>query len=122
MTAAYFDDDRHHFWVAQHQGKVVGMIGINADDHDTAEVRRLRVAPDHQQSPLAAALLQTALNHCKKHAYLKVRLDTRFERDDAVETFARLGFQHTRDRSVPGKEVLEFYADLYSPPRPNGNG
>ncbi len=113
IAAAYFDDDRHHFWVGTLHGVVVGMIGVNADDHDTAEVRRLRVHADHQTGPLPAALLQTALNHCRQHGYLKVRLDTRFERCEALETFERLGFQHTRDRSAPGKDVLEFYADLY---------
>lgn len=116
LASAYLEDPRHHFWVAiDAQSVVVGMIGVASDDHDTAEIRRLRVRPDLQAGPLAGLLLETALNHCRKHAYLKVRLDTRFERGVALETFERIGFRYTRDRLAPGKEVLEFYADLYRP-------
>ena len=115
---AYFDDPRHHFWVAELAGEVVGMIGVASDEAHTAEVRRLRVNPDHQHSPIAARLLQTAVNHCKHHGYLKVRLDTRFERNAAVDLFDRVGFQHTRTKSTHGKDTLEFYLDLYRQPRP----
>ncbi|MEM1444920.1 MAG: GNAT family N-acetyltransferase [Planctomycetota bacterium] len=114
LADAYLSEPRNHFWVAlDAQSLVVGMIGVAADDDHTAEIRRLRVQADLQGSSLPALLLETALNHCRKHGYLKVRLDTRFERCGALETFERIGFLHTRDRSAPGKEVLEFYADLY---------
>lgn len=113
IREAYFEDDRHHFWVAEHDGRCVGMIGVASDEEHTAEIRRLRVAKDLQQSGIAAKLLETAINHCKHHGYLKIRLDTRFEKDEAVGLFDRVGFQHTRTRPTPGKETLEFYLDLY---------
>lgn len=113
IWAAYFDCDQHRFWVAEVDGEVVGMIGVGSDDPHTAEIRRLRVDPKYQDSPIAAKLLKIAINHCKYHQFLKVRLDTRFERADAVELFDELGFQHTRTRSVHDKETLEFYLDLY---------
>ncbi|MEM9754264.1 MAG: GNAT family N-acetyltransferase [Planctomycetota bacterium] len=114
LAAAYLEDERHHFWVALNaKSQIVGMIGVASDDHDTAEIRRLRVQTDLQTGPLPGLLLEAALNHCRKHGYLKVRLDTRFERGVALETFERIGFLHTRDRSAPGKDILEFYADLY---------
>ena len=113
---AYFDDDRHHFWVAKVSGKLLGMIGVASDEPHTAEVRRLRVAHDYQHTNIAPLLLETAINHCKHHGYLKVRLDTRFERNAAVGLFDRAGFEHTRTKSLHGKELLEFYLDLYRPP------
>jgi putative acetyltransferase len=116
IAEAYFDQDRHHFWVAEVHGQVVGMIGVASDEPHTAEIRRLRVAGDHQYSSIPAQLLETAVNHCKHHGYLKVRLDTRFERDAALDLFDRVGFQHTRSKSVQGKELLEFYLDLYRDP------
>lgn len=120
IHAAYFDSDRHHFWVAELGGRLVGMIGVGSDDRDTAEVRRLRVAKDYQSSAMASELLQTALNHCRHHMYLKVRLDTRFEEDQAVDMFDKVGFQHTRTRTAPGKDMLEFYFDLYRDPSKDG--
>lgn len=113
---AYFDQDRHHFWVAEVEGQVVGMIGVASDEPHTAEIRRLRVDGDYQNTLIPARLLETAVNHCKHHGYLKVRLDTRFERDAAMDLFDRIGFQHTRSKNLHGKELLEFYLDLYRDP------
>ncbi|MEX1017346.1 MAG: GNAT family N-acetyltransferase [Phycisphaeraceae bacterium] len=116
---AYFDDDRHHFWVAEAEGQVLGMIGVGSDDKNTAEIRRLRVHPEYQQTDIAVALLKIALNHCRHHGFLKVVLDTRFSRDTAVDLFDHVGFQHTRTRNVQNKEMLEFYLDLYRQPKPD---
>lgn len=118
LQAAYFDDPRHHFWVAEVDGEVKGMIGVASDETHTAEIRRLRVAPEFQHTDLGPRLLKTAIAHCKHHGYLKVRLDTRFERDAALGMFDRAGFEHTRSKSLHGKELLEFYVDLY---RKDGN-
>ena len=110
---AYFDDPRHHFWVAQVDGRIRGMIGVASDETHTAEIRRLRVDPAYQNTDLGTRLLKTAIAHCKHHGYLKIRLDTRFERDAAMGMFDRAGFEHTRTRNLHGKDLLEFYADLY---------
>ena len=110
---AYLADPRHHLWVVEKNGEVVGMIGVGSDEPHTAEIRRLRVDHDHQETEIPCKLLETAIAHCKRHGYLKVRLDTRFEQDEAIDLFDRIGFQHTRTRSVKGKDLLEFYLDLY---------
>lgn len=122
IREAYFDDERHHFWVAVQDGRCVGMIGVASDEDHTAEIRRLRVAKHLQGTGIAAKLLETAISHCKHHSYLKIRLDTRFEKDEAVDLFDRVGFQHTRTRATPGKETLEFYLDLYRKDEEEGAG
>ena len=116
IDQAYFDDPRHHFWIAEVQGQVVGMIGVGSDERDTAEIRRLRVDPAYQDTPIARALLQTAVAHCRHHGYLKVVLDTRFEPEAAVSLFDHVGFQHHRTKTMHGKELLEFFLDLYRRP------
>jgi N-acetylglutamate synthase-like GNAT family acetyltransferase len=116
---AYLSDERSHFWVAVVDGQVRGMIGVAEDEPHTAEVRRLRVDRDLQNSNIADRLLITAIDHCRHHGYLKVRLDTHFEPNEAVDMFDKLGFQHTRTRSVHDKELLEFYFDLYRQPKPD---
>ncbi len=110
---AYLSDERHHFWVAVLHGQVVGMIGVDSDERNTAEVRRLRVLPEFHSTSIPAAMLETAVEFCRNHEYLKVRLDTRFEKTEAVDLFDRTGFQHTRTRATEEKELLEFYLDLY---------
>ncbi len=110
---AFFSDDANHFWVAEYDGKVVGMIGVTRDEGHTAEIRRLRVDPSLPQNEVAVKLLETALYHCTYHNYLKLRLDTRFEKDSALDIFERFAFQHTRSKTHGDKELLEFYLDLY---------
>jgi putative acetyltransferase len=108
----YLSRPQSHFWVAEVEGRVVGMVGV-ANEEQTAEVRRLRVDKAWQDTAIAARLLETALAHCKHHGFLKIRLDTRFDPSAARDLFDRFGFQHTRTKERHGKELLEFYLDLY---------
>lgn len=117
IEEAYLNADKANFWVAEHDGRVVGMVGVAEDEPNTAEVRRLRVDPSVQGRGIGRMLMEAALGFCRHHGYLKVRLDTRIEKDTATDLFDRFGFQHHRSRDVPGKEVLEFYLDLYRDPK-----
>jgi putative acetyltransferase len=117
IAEAYLDPDRAGFWVAEFEGQVVGMVGVAEDEPNVAEIRRLRVDPDRQNHGIGMRLMETALGFCRHHGYLKVRLDTRLEKGQATELFDRFAFQHHRTRDVPGKEVLEFYLDLYREPK-----
>jgi N-acetylglutamate synthase-like GNAT family acetyltransferase len=119
---AYLADPRNHFWVAESSGDVVGMIGVAAEQEHTAEIRRLRVDRDYQNTSIAAQLIETAVAHCKQHSYMKVVLDTRFEQGAAVDLFDRFGFQHSGTKPVHGKELLEFYLDLYRQSKPEEDG
>ena len=98
------------------------MIGVAQESEHTAEIRRLRVDRDHQDTTIAGRLVETALEHCHKHGYLKIVLDTRFDPDTVVDLFDRFGFQHTRTKPAVGKALLEFYLDLYRPPKKDKEG
>lgn len=123
IRETYLTDSTNHFWVAHDPDqRVLGMIGVahDPDDHVT-EIRRLRVEPSHQSTPIAGLLIETALAHCRKLGALKVVLDTRLERSAAMDLFTRFGFQHTRSKTQHGKELLEFYLDLYRGVKKEGN-
>lgn len=112
MQEAYFSDPRDHFWVAEIDGEVVGTIGV-VHDESIAQIRRLRVRPDLQHTSLASELLDTALKHCRKHGSLKVVLDTKMDPQRAIALLDSSGFQFHRGKQVQGKQVLEFYFNLY---------
>lgn len=116
IAGGYLNDERASFWVAQADGKVVGMIGVAPDADHIAEIRRLRVYPEYWGKGIRTALLNTAVAFCRHHGYLKVVLDTRYHRGEAMQLFEDNGFQHHRDRSVPGKEQIEFFFDIYRDP------
>jgi len=118
IPRTYFEQASNHFWVATLEGRVVGMIGLALEGEHTGEIRRLRVLPNWQGSGVAGRLIESALAHCNQHGYVKVVFDTRFERDDTVDLFERFGFQHTRTKAMHGKELLEFYLNLYRQTKP----
>jgi len=122
IEEAYLNAEKAGFWVAEVDGKVVGMVGVAEDEPNVAEIRRLRVEREFQSKGIGTMLLEEALGFCRHHSYLKVRLDTRIEKDTATDLFDRFGFQHHRSRDVPGKELLEFYLDLYREPKPDDEG
>ncbi len=117
IDEAYFSDERAHFWIAEYDGQIAGMIGVAPDGPNVAQIRRLRIDKKFWGKGVRTKLLQAALAFCRHHEYLKVVLDTRFERGSAIGLFEQFAFQHNRDRSVPGKDMLEFYIDLYRDPR-----
>jgi ribosomal protein S18 acetylase RimI-like enzyme len=120
---AYMSDSGSHFWVAEAPGpQVVGMIGVQAQEEHACEIRRLRVALTHRGQGIGTRLVQTAVEFCHDRGYLKVALDTYIERDSAVALFDKLGFRLSRTWEVGGKQVLQFYLDLYHQPRPAAGG
>jgi putative acetyltransferase len=124
---AYLSQERCHFWVAEAEGRVVGMIGVAEEEPHLAEIRRLRVDPAYRAQPqdgdathllgLEHRLMEAALAFCRHHGYLKVVLDTAFEEGPAKQEFEKFAFQHNRTRTIQGKDLLEFYLDLYHQPK-----
>lgn len=116
-----------HFWVAELYPKtddanksaadrnplIIGTVGVLRADMHTAEIKRLRVDPAHHHRGVGTRLFEVALNFCREVGYLKVVLDSRVERTEAIALFERFGFQLTRTREVDGKKSHEFYLDLY---------
>ena len=72
--------------------------------------------------PVIGALVETAVRFCEEHGYLKITLDTFMDRDPAIRLFEKLGFNHSRTRTVGEKELLYFYLDLYQSDRPKRGG
>lgn len=113
IEMAYFSQPHDHFWVAEVDSLVVGMIGVVGDGTFAAQVRRLRVDPAWRQTPLAQSLLRTALDYCRQQNYLKVVLDTRLDPELALTLTSASGFQYARRKTIHGRDILEFYVNLY---------
>lgn len=111
----YLSAPSGRFWVADMRGQIVGTVAVAHSDTDVAYIRRLRVAPDWQQTSLACRLVETAVEHCVRHSFLKVVLHTHVHPERAVPILATLGYQYAQ-RSLDGNRSLEFYLDLYRKP------
>jgi len=113
LCEGYFSDDgASAFWVACHEGDVIGMIGLQKTKDDTAEMRRLRVRKPYRRQGVGTLLIEAATNFCRRHGYLKVVLDVRIERKPAIALFQDLGFTLARDL----EDALEFYLNIYTDP------
>lgn len=121
IESAYMKVPGNHMWVAEVDGRVIGMIGVIHSD-GTAEIRRLRVREDHRRRGVGSALLEKALAFCQENNYLKVALDTFVEREPAIRLFEKFHFRVGRTRNYGGKELLYFYLDLYTREDKDGEG
>lgn len=113
VQLAYMSNPGSHFWVAEADELVVGMIGLQQLDSGVGEIRRLRVRPDYRRRGIGSALLQQALEFCRDHGLLKITLDTYMEREPALKLFEKFNFRHDKTRETAGKQLLFFYLDLY---------
>lgn len=115
IELAYMKSAGNHFWVATlPNDEVVGMVGVQAHEDGTGEIRRLRVRSDQLRKGIGSALLETAIKFCRDKGYLKVALDTFMEREPALKLFNKFRFTHSRTKQFSGKELLYFYLDLYT--------
>jgi ribosomal protein S18 acetylase RimI-like enzyme len=118
LHEGYFSDDgASGFWVAEYQGGIIGMVGVQRTADNAAEVRRLRVRGTYRRGGVGTLLMERALAFCRERGYLKVVLDVRIERGPAISLFEKFGFSHTRTREIGGRKLLDFYIDLYRDPK-----
>ena len=113
IDQAYMHSDGSHFWVAETDAGVVGMIGVQQHEPGVGEIRRLRVHLDHRRKGIGSMLVEKAVKFCNECGYLKLTLDTFVEREGAIRLFEKFHFHHSRTRNYQGKELLYFYLDLY---------
>jgi N-acetylglutamate synthase-like GNAT family acetyltransferase len=120
LRHTYLATPRHHFWVAQIDDRVVGMVGLIDVGGAVARIRRLRVDPPWQETDLPCQLIQVALRYGQAHGYLKIILDTHAHVDRKMRFLTDLGFQHAGSRCVNGKTRMAFYVNLYREAQPPG--
>lgn len=114
LMAGYFECKDSGFWVAQYEEWVVGMIGVQRLNDNSAEIRRLRVRDSFRRRGIGTKLMSHAIEFCKEKQFLKVVLDVRIERSPAIKLFDSFGFMHGRERKSDGRVTIDFYLDLYS--------
>lgn len=118
IEQVYMRTTSSHFWVATTpEGEVVGMMGVQHHEPGVGEIRRLRVAKEHRRRGIGSALLETALRFCQQRGDVKVALDTMMDREQALAMFERFHFRHHGSKQLGERELLYFYADLYTQER-----
>ena len=96
IEKSYMSSDGSHMWVAEWNGKVVGMVGlIHNESHkpEVAELQRMSVSPVCRRMGIAKKLLDALLKHAKDQQYEKIVLTTTSAQTPAIRLYKKYGFK-----------------------------
>ncbi|XP_078382256.1 N-acetyltransferase 8F1-like [Oculina patagonica] len=93
---SYMSSEGCHMWVAEWNGKVVGMVGLLRDESHkpgVAELKRMHVLSYVRRQGVAIKLLQRLLSYAKEQRYDKIVLSTTSVNTAAILFYQKYGFQ-----------------------------
>ena len=99
IEKSYMSRDGSNMWVAEWNGKVVGMVGlIHNESHKpgVAELQRMSVSPVCRRMGIAKKLLDELLAYAKYQQFEKVELTTTSAQAPAMRLYKKYGFKLKR--------------------------
>ncbi|KAM3937025.1 putative N-acetyltransferase camello [Leptodactylus fuscus] len=106
------------FWVAEVNGEVIGMVGVQPVQGSQSEVelRRLSVAKDHQRKGIARRLCLHVIDFARQRGYKHVNLNTSTMQRAAHKLYRNMGFRRTGSRpsANPGARLFNFSIIYYT--------
>ncbi|MEH6404391.1 MAG: GNAT family N-acetyltransferase [Sneathiella sp.] len=93
----YYEEKGGSFTVAELDGQIVGMFGLEAQASSSMEVRRMYVSPDCRRMGIAKALMSHAENICRLACVKQIKLSTSEVQKAAVAFYKRLGFEIVKE-------------------------
>lgn len=96
IDKTYMSGDGCHMWVAEWDGKVVGMVGLlHNENHKpgVAELQRMSVSPLCRRMGIARKLLDELLHHAKDQRLEKLTLTTTSAQTPAIRLYKKYGFK-----------------------------
>jgi len=95
ISLHYLQASGDHFWVAEVEGQIKGMVGIQRRNEKEAELRRMSVDRDARRQGIGWALLETTESFCREQGYQQIRLTTVTLLQPAIAMYTRFGYQLT---------------------------
>jgi GNAT superfamily N-acetyltransferase len=97
----HYEPPQGAFFVVRDDGLIVGSVGVERLDAETAELHRLYLDAELRGRRIGRALVEMVLDWCRTEGISRVTLwsDTRFDR--AHRLYARMGFLQTGERDLP---------------------
>ncbi|XP_013381355.2 N-acetylaspartate synthetase-like [Lingula anatina] len=101
----YYNRPKSRFWVAEHEGRILGSVAIDRKTDHVAELKRMVLEPDFRGSGIASDLVKTAVEFCKENGYKELFLSTTEFQHSARALYTKCGFKETDIIKDPG----DFY-------------
>ncbi|XP_044145221.1 probable N-acetyltransferase camello isoform X2 [Bufo gargarizans] len=102
IEESYMSGQNSCFWVAEVNGRVVGMVGVKpvqGSPHEV-ELRRLSVAKEHRHKGIARRLCMHVIDYAHQRGYEHVTLNTSTIQHAAHKLYLKLGFRKTKSKPV----------------------
>jgi GNAT superfamily N-acetyltransferase len=94
---AYYSERNGGFWVADRDGEVVGMFGLERTSPDAMELRRMYVDPSARRGGIARSMLAFAEGECRRLGVRRLELSTSELQPAALELYRRAGYRLVRE-------------------------
>ena len=120
IQGAYMHQELSHMWVAEVDGRVVGMVGLVPDDehmfgksrHAFGRLRRMAVLPKFRRLGIAKKLLYELLTYAKGVGYEHVVLLTTSAQEAALKFYPKHGFTLISEK-LANRALRGFYHFVY---------
>lgn len=114
IDKSYMSSKGSHMWVAEWNGKIVGMVGvIHNETHKpgVAELQRMSVSASCRKMGIARKLLDQLIEHAREEGLQKIVLKTTSAQGPAVGLYKKYGFKHVDIFPYPQKILkdLEYW-------------
>ena len=100
---AYYAARGGSFWIADDAGTLLGMFGLERIDSETAELRRMYVAPEAQRRGIARQMLAHAERTCREAGLRRLVLSTSELQQAALTLYRAAGFRLVREEVVEAR-------------------
>ena len=120
LEIAEFYKGESCMWIAEYNGRVLGMVGLAKREYHkpgVAELQRLFASTSVRGKGIGTLLVKTVLQFCKEQNYNKIILKTSCTQYAAIPLYKKCGFKHVRNDPYPGLSysglyILSFEIDL----------
>jgi len=93
-------------FLAEDEGKVVGLLGLDFKNPKIAHVQSVYVVPEARRRGVSAALMAEAAAMAREHGYTHMDLDVLTDNHAAIAVYERLGFaEYEKKLFVPLDEL-----------------
>lgn len=100
------------FFVVDEEGEIVGTVGVKGESDDDALLRRLFVNPKSRRHGYGSALLDTAVDFCRRSGYKRMFFRCTDRMSDAMKLCMKKGFRKAESLAVSGFNIHKLELDL----------
>lgn len=100
------------FFVVEENGEIVGTVGVKAESPTDALLRRLFVDVKHREHGYGSALVDKAIEFCKRKGYKHVFFRCTGRMANAMKLCIKKGFKETEKLEVSGFNIHKLELEI----------